>query len=459
MRIGKFPLLLAIMGSLLLPAPALAEYTGPNDIKLTIINNTGYSDQDVYLHLTGKGINPDNNLDGHYYRMSMAGQNWVYCSKADNVLTVKRPDSTDYPDTYANYWFKLSEIKDSATGVYSLIFPHMSGGRLWVSFKRPIYFRMNDDALGLAEPTTDPAADSPNPFTFFDKFEFTFDFKDVWLHANTTNVDFLAIPMRFEEKNAFGTLGTLGFTCNRAALVGALSADPLLRPLNTLYRFNSPKETAKADAGLRHHFDAYVNYCWSLYPDTTPDNPLTIGGQTDLGGAFTAHGLVNTSGDLIFTVKDGSGNDIPGETHTIKKPVCTEPATAPSSWDVFACDGVFLPTGANATAPDQRDGFIKAMVSAALNRSVMHLPVAQWKDKNNFYKNTLPHPHEDKFATNNYAKILHHFSLQEKCYAFPYDDKDGWNSEIDAKATEVILTLLNSRGEVVPAVNSLLIGD
>jgi hypothetical protein len=126
---------------------------------------------------------------------------------------------------------------------------------------------------------------------------------------------------------------------------------------------------------------------------------------------------------------------------------------------VFACDGVFLPTGANATAPDQRDGFIKAMVSAALNRSVMHLPVAQWKDKNNFYKNTLPHPHEDKFATNNYAKILHHFSLQEKCYAFPYDDKDGWNSEIDAKATEVILTLLNSRGEVVPAVNSLLIGD
>jgi len=40
------------MGSLLLPAPALAEYTGPNDIKLTIINNTGYSDQDVYLHLS-----------------------------------------------------------------------------------------------------------------------------------------------------------------------------------------------------------------------------------------------------------------------------------------------------------------------------------------------------------------------------------------------------------------------
>ena len=386
--------------------------------------------------------------------MSMAGQKWQLCAQSNNTLTVKRPDGEDYPVQYAQYWFKLSEIKNPATGVYSLIFPHMSGGRLWVSFQRPIYFRMNDDALGLVEPTTDPAANDPNPFTFFDKFEFTFDFKDVWLHANTTNVDFLAIPMRFEERNESGTLGTLGFTCNRAALVGGLCADPLLRPFNTPYRFNSPKETAKTDAGLRHHFDAYVNYCWSLYSDITPDKPLTIAGQTDLGGAFTAHGLVQTNGDLIFTVED-----IPGETHTIKKPIGIDPAPTPSSWDVFACDGVFLPTGANATAPDQRDGFIKATVSAALNRSVMHLPVAQWKDKNNFYKNTLPHPHENKFATNNYAKILHHFSLLEKCYAFPYDDKDGWNSEIDAKATKVILTLLNSRGEVVPAVNSLLIGD
>ena len=89
----------------------------------------------------------------------------------------------------------------------------------------------------------------------------------------------------------------------------------------------------------------------------------------------------------------------------------------------------------------------------------MHLPVTDWKKKDNFYVNTLPPSDKDKFATNNYAKILHHFSLLEKCYAFPYDDKDGWNSEIDAKATEVILTLLNSRGEVVPVVNSLLIGD
>ena len=57
MRLRKFPLLLAVLGGLLLAAPALADYTGPNGIELTIINNTGYADQEVYLHLTGKGIN------------------------------------------------------------------------------------------------------------------------------------------------------------------------------------------------------------------------------------------------------------------------------------------------------------------------------------------------------------------------------------------------------------------
>ncbi len=462
MRHLKPSLLLVILAGLLLAAPALA-YFGPATMKLTIVNHTGYSDEQVWLALIGKPIKEDNSLLGYYQRMSMPGQTMVQCLKADsNALTVQRPDGTDYPVTYCNYGFKLKDIKDPVTGAYSLTFPHMNGGRLWIAFHRQVYFRMNDDALGLAEPTTDPAADDPNPLTFFDKFEFTFDYpqdalgKDAWLHANTTNVDFLAIPMLFEEKDNSDppvSLGKLGFTSGRGTLVQALSADPVLRPLTTPYRFNSPKEKFVISEGLRHHFDAYVNYCWSLYPDTDPAHPLTISGTTKLGGAFTANGLVNsTTQALIFTIEG-----IPGETHTIPKPVCTPPATDPSSWDVFACAGVFVPTGANATAPDQRDGFLKTAVSAALNRSVMHKPVSDWNNINYFYTNTITAPNQDKFATNNYAKILHDYSLQKKCYAFPYDDKGGWNCEIDAQAYEVVLTLNNCNTVIAP-MNQLLLG-
>lgn len=443
----RLVLISILLAALLTSNLALAN---PASIKVTIINNSGYPDNRIYLTFLGKGFSnpgapPPDPDDGHYYHLDLTDKSdpltFTACSTADNTVETCLDGKTYASGPYCRYWYTLDQIRDQEG--YWFRFPHVNGGRLYISYDNPIYFRMNDNGTGLQEPTTDFRADDPNPRTIFDKFEVTFDWADPWLHANTTAVDYFAIPLKFMLKDAENIWGPLGFAASRSAVLQALKADPMYDSLNTEYRYLSPQDkvlymTETAPYPLRHYFDAYVNYCWSLYPDSNPSSPLTITGTTQSGGAFTAYGLVNSSGDLVFTI-----SGVAGETHTIKKPVSRDEGfdidTVPCSFDVFRCGGVFQPSGDPATAAGQRDGYIKTQVSAALNRTVMHLPFSQWSDSARFYKqNGLP---AANYRTNNYSRILHEIAIQHKIYAFAYDDASGWNSEIDRNATEIVLTI------------------
>jgi hypothetical protein len=135
----------------------------------------------------------------------------------------------------------------------------------------------------------------------------------------------------------------------------------------------------------------------------------------------------------------------------------------PSSRDVFLCNGVF--DGLNEV-----DKAIKNQVVSALNRTVMHL--APYPDPPN--KTKYPWPYKtalapgapeyyhqngltmENYKTNVYSKLLHQLSYDGTIYGFAYDDNNDQASYIAGVATDVILTINNSRGSITPLLGLLL---
>ncbi len=440
--------LLAILAGLLLAAPALA--TDPvTAIKLTIINNSGYPDDQVYVLVWGQNWTDTQPLPRHL--ILATGYDFPICTTADNTVQVQRDDGTFYDDLYCNYWYTLAELK-KPDGKIWFYFQQINSARLYVSFKKPVYLHINpaDEHVTWAtvrEPNHLDTGD-PNYKTLYDKFEFTYNTANI-LYANHTNVDFTCLPLKFEMRDVSGNLiapGARGFARTRASIFGSLSCDPLLQPLKTPYRLYSPKAVTSSTPSPTFppisfpvdYLEPYIEYVWTKCWQT--EGALVI---TEPG--FTARGHI--SGGVLSLKVDGI---VPDETHTINRPTSNQ---------VLDCNGVFLKTGSEPFIT--RDGVLKDEIASALNRSVMHLAFNQWAVKDNFYKNTLPEAQKANFRTNVYARDLHPLAIDEKIYGYAWDDKYGWDPTLSAAAntaTDLILTINNCRSPVTP-MNSLLLAD
>ena len=62
----------------------------------------------------------------------------------------------------------------------------------------------------------------------------------------------------------------------------------------------------------------------------------------------------------------------------------------------------------------------------------------------------------ENYKTNVYSKILHQLSYDGTIYGFAYDDNNDQASYISGVATDVILTINNSRGSITPLLGLLL---
>ncbi|MBU4356751.1 MAG: hypothetical protein KJ822_15645 [Proteobacteria bacterium] len=436
MRRVQISLLLAILAGLLINHPALAN-------KLTLVNNSGYADKEIYLIVWGKSYTGDLTIPHHLNLLK--GDDFPACDPSDNTVTVYKDDGTHYSDGYCNYWFTLDQIK-KADGSYWFEFPRINSGRLYITFHKPVYLHINQDQptdpILMREPDLNNP-DDPSYKTMFDKFEFTYD--TAGLHANTTCVDYFCLPLKFEMMAGETHVGTLGFPCSQAAVILALEANPLLRTLKTPYRFYSPA-THTTDPKVHfddNYFNNYINYCWNHYKT----NKLTITGVVN-AESFSAVGTVQTintgGGDVETLVLDDTEH---GETYNIKKP---------SSKQVFACGGagVFIPEGSGNTG--LRDGYIKNEVASALNRTVMHLEFSEWKDTSKHYQqNDLP---DDNYKTNIYAQILHRLAINHLIYGYAWDDKYDQESYLSSETgTDLKVTINNCKAPVVPVLSLLLL--
>lgn len=70
------------------------------------------------------------------------------------------------------------------------------------------------------------------------------------------------------------------------------------------------------------------------------------------------------------------------------------------------------------------------MIGSALNRGVFE--EADWGEVSNYYQSTTHN-------YNYYSKKLHEKALDNKCYAFPYDDFFKQDTTVSAKYTDIKL--------------------
>jgi hypothetical protein len=471
MRRINFWLTMAILAGLLFSAPALATVTS---IKQTIINNSGYPDNQVYLVFTAK-INAELGTvaSGNCHRFDWQTSTFPTINSADNTVDFSGETPTPNPTTYADYsttldklgrdptsgyrFFNLPTVTDTTAGFYS--------GRLWISFKEPVYLHVND-----AKNWVQPGYNLSDPFvttmhkTVYDFFEPALD-KDLKVWADTTNVDAVGMPLLYELRNGNTKIGgPKGLAMPLLAVRSAFSRDPALKTLVT------PALILAAGHGIENslfsstYLDAYISYCWSYWDGSSTEKTLSFSYDKDTKDNLIAwSGKVNSSNQLALTGTIDPDKAIT-ETHLI---------SLPPTKDVLLCDQTLggdktlFPPETNV-AGFNRDKDLKNMVGSALNRTVMHLapyPNGQtqfpWQAYLSGYNNRMFYQQNGltaaQFATNVYSKLLHQLCYDKmNIYGFAYDDNCNISTTISGYADNLILTICDCTGLPMPYQDLLL---
>jgi N-acetylneuraminic acid mutarotase len=319
---------LAILSVLLICNPA---WTALTNMQLTIVNNSGYPDSQVYIaYLLQPGYDHVN-----WYHIS----NWQTIaiqefSTADNTVEVPKGSG----NKYAVYSTTLDKLNKNAAGRRYFEMPPCNAGspsvptgietgRLWVSFGKPVYFKIISSAE-FSQPNPNNPSDVNND-TVWDFFEAKTTPGSTLFraYADTTNVDYTVMPMVYELYNDTTQVGKMGLDRSRKQLYNALASDPLLRPLMSHYRMMAPghgqSDPAKQYYFPANYFDPYVTYCWTHWTSNTLtfDYPKNV---------TTWTGTVNADNGMLTLTSGG------GEVHHIAKP---------NSQEVFLCNGVFNGSG------------------------------------------------------------------------------------------------------------------
>ncbi|OTB04955.1 glycoside hydrolase family 64 protein [Hypoxylon sp. CI-4A] len=348
-------------------------------IDIAIKNNTGTSD--AYAYVTGLDLN----------------QNNVPLFIQSDGKTVYRPDSPSDPQTAlaADVAIPLGDAGTTKT----ITIPQIAGGRIWFSRGGTRLTFLLNPGPSVVEPSVTNAADA-NHEVDWGFCELTYNAEQ--LFANISYVDFVSpLPVALALTNTAGDTQTVqgmpagGLDTVVAKLTQQNASDGAgwdrlvvkSSDGSRVLRALSPNSGRVADGSLFDgYFDSYVDQVWSKYAAAD----LTIDTQASWG---TVTGRVS-SDDNLLTFDAG----------TFAKP---------SSGDIFSCS-----TGPFGNYPaDAADemGALGARIAAALNRStVLDNPTQPDAEKVANYYTVSP--------TNHYSRIVHETNIDNRGYAFPYDD-------------------------------------
>jgi hypothetical protein len=349
---------------------------GTGSFPITFQNNTRgtYANAQIYVTVLGQ-VTP--------------GQ-WSYMKPDGTMTHINHLDAsapghlTKNGVNYPNMSFTLTQSGGSVPSPTSI-----RGGRIYVSLGSPLYIPVSPDDQGWGGPDLRNPND-PNTDVYYDWYEYTYVFGQVAFGGNTTQVDQFGFPMTSRLTQASsGYDTTRGITLTRAQVMSqyAASVGAAFKPLQNTYRIIAPRSSNLFLAGgsQANYLQSTVDQTWSYY-STHPFN------LTRLGETFTGQ----VSGTTLTFTKNGAGP------YTLQKP---------SSPDVMACAGAL----ASGSDPEKQLG---AEFCAAFNRGVA-LDTSAWYTPSAYYTGGIK---------NDYAAFLHTVGLDQRAYAFPYDDINDQSS-------------------------------
>jgi hypothetical protein len=365
-------LALACLGATAAPALAVGEFP------MTFQNNTDGHWADREIHITGLG-------------QTAPGQ-WAYLkpdgtmAPLDHTMAGRPGHLTKDGRNYPNMSFTLA---DAAT---VRIPAHVQGGRIYVSVGAPMYIGVSPDDRGWAGPDLDNP-DDPNHDTTFDWYEFTYQYGAIPFGGNTTQVDQFAIPMtaRLEQRST-GYDRKLGIEISRKQVYERFRkyAGSAFDGLASAHRILAPRSAPAFSRGGVHagYLEPAIDKAWKEFRDGFR--------LTRLNQTFTGR----TTGDTLTFRQEG----VDGRFEIDK----------PTTQDVMRCSGALAKPGMKP-----QEGVMGAELCAALNRAVGDEP-RDWYRPAAYYR--------DANRGNDYAGFFHSVSLDDRSYAFAYDDVNDQSS-------------------------------
>lgn len=393
--------------------------TGVGGFRVTIVNNSGLPDDQVFVTQYGKNL---------------AGSSFYYCTFDQNPMqpftnNAATPVSTKYSRALT------SLVKDDSkphTWSYISPFDNMHSGRIFVSLKGGINIGINSGG-GFAEQSFSgqPGLYTPSDFMELDCSVDSRNIQNIFV--NTTNVDAFGLALSMDLSTISQTY-RFGFdrTKTRAQIIQAFQSMPaaflnggafgcFVKDGNTVVRVLAPVQllALNKSGALATLLDSEINAGYTQFTGS----PLNI---TYQGFAFS--GQVQ-NGNLVMTC-----NQVPdsnpttgkvGDQYVFPKPsteICfqgTDPRGDPGfSGNTDNAPNVpwynYTPNGAPNASAYRKDAHNKltALITAAVVRGVFP-NLAQWSQPATYYK-TAP--------SNSYSDVLHQFSERGLCYGFGYDD-------------------------------------
>jgi len=348
---------------------------------MTFANNTHgtWSNSRIFITILGQAV------PGQWSYLKSNGT-WTHINFAD---TDAPGHLTKNGRNYPNMAFTVAQASTVPIPTSTL------GGRVYISVGSPVFIPVSPDNNGWGGPDLNNPSD-PNLDVFFDWYEYTYVFGQVAFGGNTTQVDEFGLPITAHlQQAASGYDRTAGITQTRAQVLSGYQAavGAAFKGLANQFRILAPRTSAafKPGGAQANFLQPHIDQVWSFYAThqwTENDHGVIYSGKV--------------SGNVLSGTRTNDGAPF-----SIRKPTTTE---------VFEC------SGALALGNDQGgNDLIRAVgrdFCAALHRGVA-LNTADWFTPSRYYQSN---PKDD------YAAYFHSVSLNNRSYAFAYDDVNDQSS-------------------------------
>lgn len=394
---------------------------GQFTIPYTFINNSEYSDTEIYIGLVGKF---GDNID---VWMDMSDYSLIPMSSSQNVLDGpiwSTPASWKYPDIFT----KLSDIDAN-----SIVIPQgLYGCRIFISFESPMYLHFHETG-GYAGANLNASTD-PNDGIRWEIVELTWGNSGLW--TNTSRVDAYQYPIAVELSGFTGGLNEPSYVESYASAIAGNGSPKYgivgekIAHQEILARWNNDvsddylvakiikehsidggyiiEQPSKVEDFKEDILDDYIDDIWQTYRD----NDLVI----DIGERGIWLGTVTGDSFNFVDPVDGSIATIYGK---------------PSSFNAIEGSGFLaftdVPSSINREKHDE-DLMIQAQIAAAINRHAIYTDVTD---------GTVQNTHDaDRYFIhepyNEYVSFFHNeeISHDSKTYAFAYDDVGDHSSTL-----------------------------
>ncbi len=421
-----------------------------NAMKLTIVNQSGYPDDQVYFIMICQS--PLGYLDF---------QNHVLVPTPSFSLNAAAMTAT------------LAQLKEySGDGTCSIPCPAMGSSRIYFCFGQNF-----DQMGGFSASGPEMGSSNPIPWAMFEvnlsggKF------------LNQSNVDFFSIAYTLAANPGSGGTVTVGIPTASEIIFSQFEAIPsptdsaqqngntdvfkaliVRNSAGEVIRVISPKAAAlgyvNSSASLpqmfTHFLDDYVNnYCWK------PGRTFSFSSKLASDPA-TYYGKVSPDG-LTLSIYTDAAMTIP---YTV--PSLPRPSNAWGSPDFINKTYLWHNVGATSAVPGDidwgyllygQDGYpggpgaywitdpVAMAIPVSIVRGVMHMDngTVDWKDSLKYYKGVNGES-TSAFPIFYYAKILHNYGLAGRVYALSFDDIYGNDSGIAFSDPGVVMTIYPFKG-------------